>query len=111
LGILDLECFARALHLRWYWLRWKQADRPWTGLDIPCDKNDLDLFNASKIVKVGKGDKASFWHSSWINGNSPKNIAPSLFAKGNTEEYLSPKGPPKQHLDCTYLFFILERKE
>jgi hypothetical protein len=25
LGILDLECFARALRLRWLWIRWKHA--------------------------------------------------------------------------------------
>ena len=42
---------------------------------------DRDLFNASTIVTVGRGDKTSFWHSSWINGTAPKNIAPSLFLK------------------------------
>jgi len=28
---------------------------------------------------VGKGNKALFWHSSWLNGSSPKNLAPHLF--------------------------------
>jgi hypothetical protein len=79
LGILDLERFARALRLRWLWFKWKQADRPWTGLDIPCDKTDRDLFDASTVITVGKGDKASFWNSNWINGRAPKHLALSLF--------------------------------
>lgn len=66
MGILDLERFAHALRLWWLWFKWQHADRPWTGLDIPCDKTDRDLFNASTEVTVGKGDKASFWHSSWL---------------------------------------------
>lgn len=28
LGVLDLEQFARALRLRWYWFKWKHSDRP-----------------------------------------------------------------------------------
>jgi hypothetical protein len=53
------------------------------GLDIPCANIDRDLFNASTVVTVGKGDKAMFWHSSWVNGYAPKNIAPPppLFLK------------------------------
>lgn len=30
---------------------------------------------------MGKGNKALFWHSSWLNGSSPKNLAPQLFQK------------------------------
>jgi hypothetical protein len=52
---LDIERLARALRLRWYWFQWKNEDRPWTGLDIPCDKSDKDLFNASTVVVVGNG--------------------------------------------------------
>jgi hypothetical protein len=63
LGILDLERFARALRLRWLWTRWQHTEQPWTGLDISCDNTDRDLFSASTIVAVGRGDKASFWHS------------------------------------------------
>jgi hypothetical protein len=81
LGILDLERFAHALRLRWLWISWQHADRPWAGLDIPYHSTDKDLFNASTIVTVGRGDKATFWHSSWINGQAPKYIAPTLFRK------------------------------
>ena len=87
LGILDLERLARALRLRWCWFQWKHDSRPWVGLDIPCDKGDRDLFNASTIVTVGKGNKASFWHSSWVNGAAPKNLAPSLFTKSRRKKF------------------------
>jgi hypothetical protein len=63
------------------WFKWQQADRPWTGLDIPCDKMDIDLFDASLVATMGKGDKASFWNSNWINGRALKHLAPSLFQK------------------------------
>jgi hypothetical protein len=33
------------------------------------------------IVTNGKGDKASFWHSNWVNGQAPKYIASGLFQK------------------------------
>jgi hypothetical protein len=63
MGVLDLEGFGCVLRLRWLWFKWQDADRPWNGLDIPCDNIDRDLFNASIEVTVGKGDKTSFWHS------------------------------------------------
>lgn len=40
LGILDLERFTRALRLRWLWFQWKQKQRAWNRLDVPCDKAD-----------------------------------------------------------------------
>lgn len=81
LGILDLERLARALRLRWQWYKWKEDGRPWSGMDIPTDKKDKALFMASTIVTVGKGNKAQFWNSSWINGTAPSCIAPSLYRK------------------------------
>jgi hypothetical protein len=81
LGILDLERFARGLRLRWLWLRWKSKDRAWTAMKLPCDSTDEDLFNASTMVTVGNEKIAEFWKSSWIHGQAPKSIAPSLFRK------------------------------
>jgi hypothetical protein len=81
LGILDLERFTRALRLRWLWFRWKQKQRAWNGLEIPCDKYDHDLFNASTVVNIGDGRKAAFWTSPWINGDTAKNLAPHLYQK------------------------------
>ena len=81
LGILDLERFARALRLRWLWLRWTYKDKAWTRLQLPCDKADVDLFNASTTVTIGNGKTADFWRSSWIRGQTPRNIAPTLYMK------------------------------
>jgi hypothetical protein len=50
-------------------------------MQLPCDKIDEDLFNASTTVTVGNGKIAEFWKSSWFHGQAPKNIAPSLFKK------------------------------
>jgi hypothetical protein len=81
LGILDLERFTRALRLRWLWYKWKQPERAWSNLEVPCDKADRDLFNASTTVTIGNGKKALFWTSSWIHGQMAKTIAPHLYGK------------------------------
>ena len=81
IGIMDLERFTRALRLRWLWFKWKQKERAWTNLEVPCNKTDHELFNASTVVNIGNGKTALFWTSSWINGASAKTIAPSLFQK------------------------------
>jgi hypothetical protein len=70
--VLDLGRRARALRLRWCWFQWKHSDRPWNGMDILCNKFDLDLFHVSTIVTVGNGKKAKFWHSSWVKGAAQK---------------------------------------
>jgi hypothetical protein len=99
LGILDLDRFARGLRLRWLWLRWKSKDRAWTAMKLPCDKTDEDLFNASTSVTVGNGKIAEFWKSSWIRGQAPKNITPSLLSAFRTRgvpgptSKLSPRAP------------------
>jgi hypothetical protein len=31
------------------------------------------------VVTVGRGDKALFWHSSWLDGQAPIDIAPNLY--------------------------------
>jgi hypothetical protein len=78
LGILDLQRFGRALRLRWLWYEWVDPNRPWVETP-PCDLTDKALFRASTIVTIGRGDKASFWHSSWLNGRAPIDIAPNLY--------------------------------
>jgi hypothetical protein len=80
---LDLERFTRALRLRWLWFKWK---RVWNNLKIPCDKYDHDLFNASTVVNVGDGKASAFWTSPLIEGNTAKNIAPSLYKKKHVEK-------------------------
>jgi hypothetical protein len=92
LGILDLERFTRALRLRWLWFKWKQKQRAWNNLEIPCDKYDHDIFNASTVVNVGDGKIAALWTSPWIEGNTARNIAPSLYQKTCWKKNHSPKG-------------------
>jgi hypothetical protein len=87
LGILDFERFTRALRLRWLWYQWRQPERAWSKLEVPCDSVDRDLFNASTVVTVGNGKKASFWTSSWLNGSTAKAIAPSLYRKSKRKKF------------------------
>jgi hypothetical protein len=47
---------------------------------------DRDPFDASTVVTVGKGDKACFWNSDWINGRAQKNLAPSLLQKSKRKK-------------------------
>jgi len=79
LGVLDLELFGRALRLRWLWLEWTDQERPWVGTTVPCDAVDRQLFRISTVVIIGDGCKASFWHSSWLDGRAPIDIAPGLY--------------------------------
>jgi hypothetical protein len=80
LGILNMDKFARALHLHWPWLAWTSLDRPWLGMENPCDKDDMKLFYALTRVNIGNSNKASFWDNSWVDGISPKVLAPSIYA-------------------------------
>jgi hypothetical protein len=81
LGILDLEHFARALRLHWLWFKWRQKERAWNNLKLPCDTRDKDLFAASTVVTIGDGKTATFWTSSWAQGKTFKTLAPTLFRK------------------------------
>ena len=79
LGVLDLEKFASALRLRWLWQEWKEPNKPWVGLGTLCSDKDKLLFAATTTIQIGSGAKTSFWHSAWIQGRRPKDIAPAVF--------------------------------
>jgi hypothetical protein len=83
LGVPDLERLGHALRLRWLWQEWTEESKPWTGMDLPCSHVDRLLFNASTIVTIGDGVKASFWHNNWLEGEAPKYLAPNLFQLAN----------------------------
>jgi hypothetical protein len=68
------------------WFQWKQKNRAWTNLEVPCDRVDQELFYASTTVTVGDGKMAPFWTSCWINGNMAKSIAPLLYAKSRRKK-------------------------
>jgi hypothetical protein len=79
LGIKDLEKFSRALRLRWLWHGWDHLDRPWKHLIKITNQTDMQLFFTSTAIAVGDGRNTPFRESRWINGTSPKEIAPRLF--------------------------------
>ena len=78
LGISNLHLFSRALRLRWLWFSWITPNRPWVGMQLPCDQGDKDLFNASTTVALGDGKTASFWDSSWTDARTLKMEFPEL---------------------------------
>jgi hypothetical protein len=79
LGIKDLENFNRALRLRWLWLNWDHVQRPWKKLMKVTDETDRHLFFSSTIISVGNGDDTPFWEAKWLNGTSPRDLAPNMF--------------------------------
>ena len=40
---------------------------------------DRQLFRASTVVILGEGTKASFWQSSWVQGQAPMDLFPDPF--------------------------------
>ena len=90
---MDLERFARALlRLRWLWFKWKQKDRAWNNLDTPCDKTDMELFNASTVVEVGNGKSTFFWTSGWISGKAEKKYSAKIVCKVQKKKDQSGQG-------------------
>jgi hypothetical protein len=63
----------------WLWYYWTDNKKPWQGMVIPCDDQDLALFQVSTCIRVGNGRKAIFWQDRWLQGLAPKDIAPNLF--------------------------------
>jgi hypothetical protein len=86
LGVLHLGNFTRALRLRWLWQEWNSPEKAWIGTGVPCDEADKILFATCTSITIGDGSGASFWHSSWLQGNRPKDIAPLLFAKSRKKK-------------------------
>ena len=76
---MDLHRFSRALRLRWLWLSWTSPQRPWNGMQLPCNDDDRALFTASTSVTLGDGTTASFWKCPWTGEGALKTVYPSLF--------------------------------
>jgi hypothetical protein len=54
--------------------------RPWMGMGKPCNEEDMKLFYVCINMDIGNGKTAQFWHSPWLGGAAPKDIAPSIFS-------------------------------
>jgi hypothetical protein len=79
LGILHLDKFATALHLRWPWLEWKDNTKIWAGFGNPCTVEDMEIFYSATTLTLGNGRKTPFWHAPWHQGARPKDIAPTIY--------------------------------
>ncbi|WVZ66580.1 LOW QUALITY PROTEIN: hypothetical protein U9M48_015779 [Paspalum notatum var. saurae] len=79
LGIKDLHYFNRALRLKWLWTKWKDPDRPWADFKVNCTEAEMDIFRACTQLSLGDGNRISFWHDRWLQGQTPKQIAPLCF--------------------------------
>jgi hypothetical protein len=78
LGILNLDKFSRALLPRWLWFGWKDENRPWQEMELPCNDLDRQLFRAGTVITLGDGRKCSFWSDNWLLEQSPKDIASDM---------------------------------
>lgn len=79
LGIKELQCFNRALRLRWLWYKWTAPHKPWTGMHIKVTEAEQQLFRTCTNIQIGDGNQALFWHDNWLNGRSPRDIAPDCY--------------------------------
>lgn len=78
-GLPDLDRFSRALRLQWLWFKWKEEEKPWVGMELPCDGLDVKLFQAATTISVGNGAKTSFWNDNWLQNQCLKDFAPNCF--------------------------------
>jgi hypothetical protein len=53
--------------------------------ETPCTIKDKQFFAAATTITVGTGDNISFWESAWLQGGSPRDIAPTYTASTTTE--------------------------
>jgi hypothetical protein len=79
LGFKDLDKFNRALRLRWLWHQWDVKDKPWKGILKMEDVTVRRLFFCFTHVRVGNGKNTPFLEARWLEGTTPKDLAPNLF--------------------------------
>jgi hypothetical protein len=81
LGVLDFNKFATTLRLHWLWQEWTSPKKSWVSSKTPCNEKDKLLFAASTTISVGNGRKTALWHSTWLVGQRPKDLAPHPYLK------------------------------
>jgi hypothetical protein len=48
-------------------------------LGNPSDNDDMSLFYNNIDLTIENKKTAMFWHTPWLDGHKPKDIAPSIF--------------------------------
>lgn len=78
-GLPDLDRFSRARRLCWLWFKWKEENKPWVGMELPCDELDRRLFQAATTITIGNGAKTSCWHDNWLQNRCLKDVVPQCY--------------------------------
>lgn len=52
---------------------------PWHKLLKVTDPIDRELFFCSTTIVIGNGKKTPFWEARWLDGTSPRDLAPNLY--------------------------------
>jgi hypothetical protein len=71
LGVMNLDKFATALHLRWPWLEWKDSSKIWAGSKNPCSKDDMEIFYAQPPLPLVMVARPLFGRPLGLMGASP----------------------------------------
>jgi hypothetical protein len=87
MGIKNLEYFNRALRFRWLWQRWVQPDKPWVHFPLQFSETEQKLFQACTSIVIGNGQKTRSCNDRWLQGQSPREIAPICVQIGMSQEY------------------------
>lgn len=92
LGILNLKKFARALRLQCLWQEWH---KPWVGrghANSMQPESVLFVLLCYDDHYIGNEETTSFWTSAWLQGRTPKDIAPYVY-KISKHKIRRPKTP------------------
>jgi hypothetical protein len=57
------------------------------GLRKPCPDDDMDLFYAATKITLGNRSKTPFEEAPWLDGCSPKDIAPLIFESSKRKNW------------------------
>jgi hypothetical protein len=77
-GIKDLELLGLALRVPWEWFKHIEPNKPWQGLNLPCDEKAREGFQSCTEFLVGDGKNVFFWCDRCILGRTAHKIAPEF---------------------------------
>jgi hypothetical protein len=52
----------------------------------------MEFFYAATIITIGDGRTTNFWHTPWLQGRKPKDIAPLIFAISTRKNFTVREG-------------------